>query len=189
MLKFTLAIAAALSMAACSKKQTLEENTVRAQTSEGSFITGWESGYEWNRSDSADFIVFSHNRPMPELTASILESGVVLAALKNVPYKVDSHQTEPQLTPFSVIPYYGHDQGRPAYDQRWYLIPSLGNILVKYRSNRHIFSGEPVIPPDSRVAARYFLLSAADLQRIGHTKTSILAVKYHELVKLLGVSE
>ena len=190
MSKFTLALLSLSLLTACSKKHTLEEESISALNAHGSVITGWESGYSWNRSDSADFIVFRHDKSMPELTESILARGVVLVALKNVPYKPDTLLTEPNVTPFSVIPYYGHDNpGRPAYDQHWYVIPTVGNVAVKYRSNRHLFSGEPVIPPDNRVAARYFLLSDTDLQKIGHTKVSILAVKYKQLVELLGTTE
>ena len=114
---------------------------------------------------------------------------MVLVALKNVPYKPDTLLTEPRVVPFSVIPYYGHDQGRPAYDQHWYIIPSVGKVELKYRSNRHHFSGEPVIPPDGRVAARYFILSEDDLQRMGQTRTSIYALTYSQLVRALGTSE
>lgn len=189
MSKFTLAILSVSLLTACDKNDTIQETSVSAFNANGTEITGWESGYSWSRTDSADFIVFSTERPTPGLTQEVLSRGAVLVALKNVPYKADSLQTEPRLVPFSVIPYYGHDnQGRPAYDQHWYIMPRVGHITIKYRSNRHLFAAEPVIPPDSRVAARYFLLTEADLRRIGHTQSSILRVTYAELVKLLGTT-
>ena len=151
-------------------------------------VTDWENGYSWKKTDSADFYVFSHERIMPGITSSLLEKGAVLVALRNVPYKEDSLQTFPKLAPFSVIPYYGHDQqGKPACDQHWYVIPSVGNIIVKYRTNRHNFSELPVLPPDGRVEARYFLIPESELKRLGHTQKTIQQVSYESLVKMLGI--
>jgi hypothetical protein len=188
---YTLAFLSVISLIACSKKHTLtEDEAVTSLNAQGEVITSWESGYTWSQSDSADYIVFSHTRSMPEITSEILEKGVVLVALKNVPYKEDTLQKEPKLVPFSVIPYYGHDQqGKPIYDQHWYIIPAVGSVTIKYRTNRHNFSELPLLPPDGRVEARYFILSEAQLKRLGHSQASIKDLTYKKLVGLLGTSE
>jgi len=186
---FTIATLVLVTLVSCSKdKEIVDEALVSAQGSSES-VTAWESGYSWQREDSADYIVFRTEKTLPALTREILEKGAVVVALKNVPYKPDSLLTEPRIVPFSVIPYYGNDAGRPIYDQHWYIIPRVGGLSLKYRSNRHQFTDEPVIAPDNRVAARYFLLTEADLNRIGKTRENVFALKYAELVKLLGTSE
>ena len=161
---FTLAISLSIIFFSCSKDNVLEDDAMVASLSVSDGVaSNWEGGYTWSRADSADYIVFRHDRNMPELTSSILEKGAVLVALRNVPYKEDTLQTKPKLAPFSVIPYYGHDQqGRASCDQHWYIIPSTGKVIVKYRTNRHNFSELPVLPPDGRVEARYFLLTEND---------------------------
>jgi hypothetical protein len=185
----TLALICLVLFSSCSKDKITEDDTMVASLSAGmSLVTGWENGYSWEMSDSADYHVFSHERMMPELTSSILEKGAVLVALKNLPYKEDSLYTKPKLVPFSLIPYYGHDQqGKDIYDQHWYIIPSVGKIVIKYRTNRHNFSELPVIPPDGRLEARYFLFTDADLKRLGHTQKSIQQITYEDLIKLPGI--
>ena len=151
-------------------------------------ITGWENGYNWQKSDSAGYYVFTHERIMPELTSSILEKGAVLVALKNLPYKEDSLFPQPKLAPFSLIPYYGHDQqGKEHCDQHWYIQPLEGKVIVKYRTNRHNYSELPVLAPDGRLEARYFLFTEADLKKLGQTQKSIYMLTYDLLVKLSGV--
>ena len=185
-----LAIPSLFILSSCSKEDVLEDEAMVASLTVGeNLVTGWENGYSWQKSDSAGYFVFSHNRNLPELTSSILEKGAVLVALKNVPYKEDSLQTKPKLVPFSVIPYYGHDQqGKPSCDQHWYIVPSVGNIMIKYRTNRHNFSELPVLPPDGRLEARYFLIPESELKRMGHTQKTIQQTNYETLVKLLGVA-
>ena len=187
---YTLAILFTAFLFSCSKEHVLEDESISSLNASDGTITGWERGYNWQKNDSADFIVFRHDRSMPELLSPILERGIVLVALRNVPYKEDSLQTVPKLVPFSVIPYYGHDHtGREIYDQRWYIIPELGDITIKYRTNRHNYSELPLLPPDARVEARYFLLPESELKRLGHTQKSIARLSYNDLVKLLGTSE
>lgn len=185
---YALAFAAVSCCTGCSK-DALEYDEISTSGNVDGYISNWEGGYTWARQDSADYIVFSHDKSLPQLTGDILRDGMALVAIKNVPYKPDSLQTQPRVAPFSVIPYYGVEIGKPAYDQHWYTIPREGGITIKYRSNRHIFTNEPVIPPDERVEARYFLLTAADLQSIGHTKISIQGLTYEDLVALLGTVE
>ena len=186
---FTLAILLTTLLFSCSKKHVLEDESTSSLNASDGIITGWEGGYAWHRSDSAGYFVFMHQEVMPELTPSILEKGAVLVALKNVPYKEDSLQTIPKLAPFSVIPYYGHDQaGKPNCDQHWYIIPGVANISVKYRTNRHLFSEMPVLAPDARVEVRYFILPELELKRLGHTQESISLLTYQDLVKLLGTN-
>jgi len=186
---FTIAAMTLVTLVSCSKNKDMEEETLVSAQGNAEAVTAWETGYSWQREDSADYIVFRAEKSLPALNREILEKGAVVVALKNVPYKPDSLLTEPRIVPFSVIPYYGHDAGRPIYDQHWYIIPRVGGLSLKYRSNRHQFTDEPVIAPDSRVAARYFLLTEADLNRIGKTRENIYGVRYADLVRLLGTSE
>lgn len=192
---FTLAVIMAAVSTGCTKNDVLpdinSEMNARASvtglaSSNSTLITRWESGYDWATSDSSGFKIFSHVRSTPELTSEVMSTGALLIWLKDVPYDGRTLVEEPRLIPFGVIPYFGDT--RPAYEQVWYSMEVPGKITVKYRTNRHQFVEGPIIAPDRRVDAQYFILSAGDLNRIGHTRESIRRVTYGELLELLDMA-
>ena len=189
---FTLSMAAALLLAACSKDKELvsELETQGGLTSRsmksGAVVTGWESGYQWNISDSSNYIIYQHTRSFSELTNDLLQSGgAVVVWVRN--YKSDDGRLmeKPMPTPFAVLPPFG----RPAYNNYWYHQLGPGNVTVKFRSNKPAYTNEPVPVPDASTQFRYFLIPKTDLDAWNQTAVSVSTLTYTQLVQLAGVAE
>jgi hypothetical protein len=188
--KFTLAIAVAAMIAACSKEDSIDSEssqtspTVRAAANPVAIVTAWESGYSWNLSDSADYRVYSYNRAFPEISADIAANGAVLVYVKNYATVEGGRMDKPMLTPIHVLPAIG----RPGYDQMWYRIVKQGNVEVKYRTNKHKYGGAVELP-DASVQFRYFIIPASELPKLGHTVATIGQLSYADLTQLLGAGQ
>ncbi|MGZ8544523.1 MAG: hypothetical protein ACXWV0_04465 [Flavisolibacter sp.] len=187
---FTLVISAAALFTSCTKDHEItNDGVVKGFNSDnpgvpaGPVITSWERGNIWAVSDSLDYKVFAHNRSLPAVTKEVLKSGAVLVFVKNILYDDGRRVTKPLRVPFHVLPSFG----RPGYDQAWYNINTVGNILVKYRTNKHKYGIEAQLP-DEQVMVRIFVLSPEDLIRLDKTPVSISRLTYQELTDLLGTN-
>ena len=186
---FTIAISIAALITSCSKEDMItgESSVAGLAATSATFISGWEKGYSWSSMDSSDFKIFYYGRSMPQLTADVLNSSVVLVWLKNVPYDGVTVVDKPMLVPFAVMPPNGvATASRPAYEQVWYLDVVPGRVTIKYRTNRHHFVEGPILAPDARVEARYFILSDDDLRNMGHTEKSIRQLTYSQFLQAVG---
>ena len=185
---FTLALAITAILTACTKDSILEEPIVKGFASEpvasASVVTSWENGYNWTRTDSSDYRLFTYTRLVPGLDQDILSNGAILVFVKNIPLEDDRRVNKPIRIPFHVLPSFG----KPGYDQVWYNQNMIGKILVKYRTNKHKYGIEAEIP-DHGVQVRYFIISPSDLKRYGHTPVSISRLNYQELIHLLNTGE
>lgn len=189
---FTLGIAAALLLTACSKdKEEVSElqgegGLTTRSTRSNAVVTGWESGYPWTISDSNNYIIYQHTRAFNELTNDLINGGgAVVVWVRN--YKNDEGRImeKPMPTPFAVLPPFG----RPAYNNYWYHQVAPGNVTVKFRSNKAAYTSEPVPAPDGTTQFRYFLIPKSDLDAWNQTASSVSTLTYTQLVQLAGVSE
>jgi hypothetical protein len=189
--KFTLLILAAATFAACSKDKTITEHasgSLRSATTsdkETHTITAWESGYGWTPGDSSNYRIQFHDRATPEITDDIITNGAVLVWAKNIPADDGSTITKPQILPLAVIP----DLGRPAYNNYWYFKTTTGNVTVKFRTNKYMYTQEPAPLPNSSVQFRYFIIPRAELDQYGYTQATISRLTYEELTNLLGTPQ
>lgn len=190
--KFTTAILIIASvLGSCSKDSSVINESSNQQTRSGATITAtgkityiseWETGYTWNTSDSAGYVVYRHEKSIPQLTPEILSTGAVLIYVKNYLDDNGVRVSKAHKLPFAVLPEFG----RPAYDNYWYYMLSEGNAAVKFRSNKYQYSNGPVPLPDGSVQFRYFVLSSSDLSGVRHNQSSIQRLTYDELVNLFG---
>jgi len=187
--KFTLFVFIAAACAACSKdKEITESNTdVRvgiASVNEKSFITSWEAASTWNVGDSSNYVVYIHDRSVPEITSNLAATGAVLVWIKNIRSDEGGMITKPQPLPLAVI----KPIGKPAYDNFWYQLIKPGDVTVKFRTNKSQYTQDPVPVPDATTQLRYFILSREDLNLLGHTPNSISKLTYEELIRVLGIT-
>ena len=186
--KITLIAALVIMLTACSKKdqlvQDLPGNSISPKAAQGIFISSWETGYNWNMTDSSGYRIYVHDRALTEINNDVLNGGAVLMFVKNAPYTERGRLNKPMLTPFHVLP----PEGRPGYDQVWYRVVNNGSVSVRFRTNAHQLgvAGER---PDGEVAIRYFVIPAFDLKKMGHSAISISKLNYAALSQLFGLKD
>jgi len=186
---FTLFVFVVAMCAACSKdKEMIERNAdVRvgiASVNEKSIVTNWESTSSWNVGDSSNYIVYMHDRSVPEITSNVAATGAVMVWVKNIRSDEGGMISKPQQLPLAVIKQFG----KPAYDNFWYQVVKPGNVTVKFRTNKSQYTQDPVPIPDASTQLRYFIISKEDLDRWGHTPVSITRLTYEELINLIGIT-
>lgn len=186
-LPFCLLLAGAL--ASCTKDRnelTTDDGVIGIRSVDDTIsYTKWESGYNWERRDSASYQVYAHDRKTAELTPAILSGGYVAIWAR---YLVDEEGdiiVEPQLLPFHVLP----KVGRPAFENYWYYLQQPGNVTVKFRTNKYLYTKDPVPLPTANAQFRYFFLPRSEMDRLGLNVTTISGLTYAQFLSRLGLSE
>ncbi len=78
--------------------------------------------------------------------------------------------------------------GKPAFHQYWYFTVQEGALRYQYRTNKHQYVPGASIAPPATVQFRSVIISADYLQRMGHTKNSIVGLTYEQLVSLAALT-
>lgn len=187
--KFTTAILiVATVFASCTKEKSLEQNPSPANdgqlrtttvSGKGTYISDWESGYNWNLTDSADYKVYWHDKAISEVNSDVMNSGAVIVFMRNYLDVNGNRVDRIQKLPYHVLP----DIGRPGYDNQWYYMVSDNKVTVKFRTNKT----EGYVPlPDGSVMFRYFVLTASDLSGAGYNQSTVQTATYSDLVTKFG---
>jgi hypothetical protein len=186
----TILCSSAMFFTACNKEDIRngddEQVTAKAAVT-GFYASGWEKFSSWNHTDSANFRVYSAERPTSELTTDVIASGVVVTYSKTA-------TSDPRYMMFSkpiMLPFYFLPAGeKPINSFYWYDTNTAGVIKVSYRVLNYKEDNPPlpgdVTLPDFQF--RYFIISKAYLDSKGlDAKTVKYHYTYQQLVNLLGL--
>jgi hypothetical protein len=135
----TLLAATAL-FASCSKQDLQEESTQQDNatrttatrtSAEGAYVSGWGQTNQWQKSDQGDASIFTTQKRLPEVDASVLDGGLVLTYAKaNSSDPRYASLQEPRLMPFFFLPEAERVSGYYYYfsDQA-----SFGSVSITFR--------------------------------------------------------
>jgi hypothetical protein len=148
-----------------------------------SYVSAWESGANWTRSDSSEYAIFLSPKMVPAITSEVVSGGAVLVWARNLP-TADGVWEKPVLLPFYLLP----DLGRPKYNEFYYYEKSNGTLTMKFRTNKGLYGFTPT-PPPSDVQFRTFVLTPDMMQELKMDPVSITKLTYTQLLQLLNRSD
>lgn len=188
----TLLCASAVLFASCTKQDLDTKNDddekIQAKAADNSFyVSNWEQVKNWKYIDSAGFRVFYSTRETPQLTADVIENGVVVTYSKvNTSDPEYMMFSKPIMLPFYFLP----PNERAANSFYWYDMDEPGMAKISYRiwNNKQENPSMPgsVALPDFQF--RYFVISKAYLDSKGvDARTVKHFYTYQQLINFLGL--
>lgn len=178
-----------LLFASCKKEDIARtDDTVDAiqlqSSASSAFVSDWEPvpAASWQSTSSADGkMKYSYNRATPQLNASALRGGFVMAYAKGYNF-IDQNMDKPMGLPFTFyLPY-----ERMMHPYIWNIDKEQGGILVGLDMNKSM--SQEFITGQNNIKMRYVVISPTYFTQNNITAQELGKLTYPQLMEKLGKS-